>query len=216
MATNSFSCPICGCNTRHIEVTLAEAGAATGGGRLFKVLNGFNDLTGANKTMQFLSGKRCWKCENCTSIFLRDTSGEIQEILKQGEPNKKSEEIVYIPQTIIDILINSTTINNYYLSTNSDSNSDYPWLHKQQGYIGRGLDLYKIVLYGDKIPSFEQRKGLANTLLKLNLGLGTRENILWKLSPGKNKLEWAVTKEQAIEIYNKLRDTFLIDYIKID
>lgn len=215
MGTNSFFCPICDCNTRHIEVTLAEAGTAAGGGRFFRVLNGINDLTGANKMAQFVTGKRCWKCVNCTSIFIRDTSGKIQQVLKQGEPNKKSEEIVYIPQTIIDILINSTTINNYYLSAPAESN--YPWLHKQEGYIGKGLDRYNITLYGDKIPLYETQKELTSILLNLNLGLGKRENIQWKLSQGGNRLVWTeLTEEQAIGIYDKIKTTFLIDYIQIE
>lgn len=214
METNAFFCPICNKNTRHIEIHLSEVSAVSGEGKFFQV--GYTVAEKSLSRMNEFAGRHFWKCCECTSIYQRDNGGTIQTVIKHGSPNQRNheQEKIFIPQNTINLLINNTTINNYYLEASQQC--DYPWIHKQDGYVGTKLDRYTVILEGQMISSLEQKKGLANTLYKLNLGLGTRENIQWKLSQGRNKIEWAnLTKDEAKEIFDKLSGSFLIDYVKV-
>lgn len=209
MDTNAFYCPICARNTRHIEVRLVEAAATQGRGRMFQIMSGAGESH--SRMIKTAMGRNLWKCCECTAIYIRDNAGEILDVIKQGSPNQRNDNVVYIPQNTLNILVNSTTINNFYFTGGEPS--DYPWLHKHSGFMGRNVDRYKIVLHGDKISSFEARMGLAGTLCRL--GLGERSKFKWQLSQGR-KIQWEnLTESEAIEIYEKLKNSPLIDYIEI-
>ena len=221
MATNSFFCPICDKNTRHFEIGLAEAGAASGAGRFFRVVNAFNELTGANKIMQFATGHRCWKCAECTSIYLRNTAGDIQEVLKQGTPNysqaPQTVEKVFIPQAVLNVIDNSITINHNTITIHNNYGHQqplqYPWLHKHDGYIGSALDLYSIEFHSESVPSGELRDFCK---FLVSIGIDKREKIEWELSCNRGILLRDNLELADVEkIYNQLVGTKWINHIII-
>lgn len=216
MEINAFYCPVCECNTRHIEVHLSEVSAVSGQGKYFQVLQ---DVIEGNPIAGLLKssfGRRFWKCCECTSIYLRNNSGDIEDVIKQGEPNHKSQSIekVFISQNTLNVIVNNTTINNYYVTGAGVSN--YPWKHQREGFVGMGLDKYKLILHGDELPTFEEKKGLAGELHRLKILNIERHEIEWNLSKNRNKLVLEnLTFDDARGIFDKLSSTKFINYLEI-
>lgn len=215
---NSFYCPRCGRNTRHLEVELREVSAVQGTGKLVQAFTESYGGYSIGKRILGVSGTYFWKCVDCTSIYQRDAAGNIMETIKSGQPNtlptKQSDsEEFFISNNTLNII---TNVNININVINSVPKKKYPWMHDHDGhYVGRMLDRYTFILDGRSLL-FEQRKGLANTLVKqklLDLGPHAIEQ---QLSQNKNQIILKDLREdEAVQLYEKFLGSSLIDYIEI-
>jgi hypothetical protein len=215
---NSFYCPICGRNTRHLEVELREVSAVQGVGKWVQALTESYGGYSIGKRILSVSGTFFWKCVDCTSIYQRDAAGEIMTTIKVGQPNtppanQSDSEKFIITNNILNVITN-VNININVLEPISQKR--YPWMHDHDGhYVGRMLDRYTFILDGRSLL-FEQRKGLANTLVKqklLDLGPHAIEQ---QLSQNKNQIILKDLREdEAVKLYEKFLGSSLIDYIEI-
>jgi hypothetical protein len=206
---NSFYCPICGRNTRHLEVELREVSAVQGVGKWVQALTESYGGYSIGKRILSVSGTFFWKCVDCTSIYQRDAAGEIMTTIKAGQPNMPSANQSDSEKFIITENILTTITNNIVININSTPQND-SW----KNYEGEGLVKYTFILDASALQ-FEQRKGLANTIVKHNLlDLGPHA-IEQQLSQNKNKIVFEnLTENEVKALYNRFQGSYLIKYVK--
>lgn len=90
MKTNFFYCPFCEDNTRHLEVSLAEATALLTENTAIRITAGIADSSCITRPLQGITGIRVWKCSKCTSVTVRTVDGSVLYEIRENEPTRKA------------------------------------------------------------------------------------------------------------------------------
>lgn len=77
--TNTFLCPCCKENTRHIKVSTGEAFSHMG--TIAGIVGEVGDLTGLNKISSLIMNLYYWKCVKCANITGRKRDGSLVGIM---------------------------------------------------------------------------------------------------------------------------------------
>lgn len=77
---NTFYCPCCFGNTKHIKISYEEAYSKFGEPRL---LGALADITGFGRIASIITNGYYWKCTECATMTIRKNNGLIIRILDE-------------------------------------------------------------------------------------------------------------------------------------